>query len=126
MIFWWLEKSPVLHLYLLPHFTIFSRRDVFQGKEKEGNRLLRHFKCCIAWRHSEPGWQRASKAKKKKAEGKMIRQVYCQLIRGLIAKAAFSSVFSRAVGLLLSLLASRGLFLFLLLSTHMCPLRNLV
>ena len=63
---------------------------------------------------------------KKKAEGKMIRQVYCQLIRGLIAKAAFSSVFSRAVGLLLSLLASRGLFLFLLLSTHMCPLRNLV
>ena len=56
----------------------------------------------------------------------MIRQVYCQLIRGLIAKAAFSSVFSRAVGLLLSLLASRGLFWFLLLSTHMCPLRNLV
>ena len=64
--------------------------------------------------------------KQKKAEGKMIRQVYCQLIKGLIAKAAFSSVFSRAVGLLLSLLASRGLFLFLLLSTHMCPLRNLV
>ena len=64
--------------------------------------------------------------KQKKAEGKMIRQVYCQLIKGLIAMAAFSSVFSRAVGLLLSLLASRGLFLFLLLSTHMCPLRNLV
>ena len=52
----------------------------------------------VASKHSEPGWQRASKAKKK-AEGKMIRQVYCQLIKGLIAKeAAFSaSVDSRPV-----------------------------